>query len=68
MKWITRPVTLYDLASATRVVSLGCDIVPARGQRVDQWDVPAVSEGYAAARDQIVAHVEGLVSELAAKR
>src|SRR5438034_5189023 len=30
-----RPVTLYDLASATRVVSLGCDIVPARGQRVD---------------------------------
>src|SRR5439155_13474453 len=40
-----RPVTLYDLASATRVVSLGCDIVPARGQRVDQWDVPAVSEG-----------------------
>ena len=63
-----RPLTLYDLASATRVVSFGCGIVPTRGQRVDQWDVPAVSEGYAAARDRIVAHVEGLVSELAATR
>jgi protein-tyrosine-phosphatase len=63
-----RPVTLYDLASATRVVSFGCDITPAKGQRVDQWDVPSVSDGYAAARDRIVANVERLVSELAAGR
>ena len=41
-----RPVTVYDLESATRVISFGCDIAPARGQRVDQWDVPAVSDGY----------------------
>jgi len=61
-----RPVTLYDLHSATRVVSFGCDVRPARGQRVDQWEVPAVSDGYAAARDRIVAHVEQLVAELAA--
>ena len=45
-----RPVTLYDLDSAARVVSFGCDVAPARGQRVDQWDVPAVSDGYEAAR------------------
>ena len=60
-----RPVTLYDLASATRVVSFGCDITPTGSQRVDQWDVPAVSDGYAAARERIVANVERLVSELA---
>jgi protein-tyrosine-phosphatase len=63
-----RPLTLYDLESATRVVSFGCEVKPARGQRVDQWDVPAVSEGYAAARDRIVANVERLVAELAGER
>jgi protein-tyrosine-phosphatase len=63
-----RPVTLYDLDSATRVVSFGCAITPSRGQRVDQWEVPAVSDGYEAARERIVAHVERLVSELASER
>jgi protein-tyrosine-phosphatase len=63
-----RPVTLYDLDSAARVVSFGCDIVAGKGQRVDQWDVPAVSEGYASARDSIVANVERLISDLAAGR
>jgi protein-tyrosine-phosphatase len=63
-----RPVTLFDLSSATRVVSFGCDIVPTAGQRVDQWEVPAVSDGYAAARDRIVANVERLVDELAGGR
>jgi protein-tyrosine-phosphatase len=63
-----RPVTLYDLNAATRVVSFGCDVAPARGQRVEQWDVPAVSEGYEAARTRIVANVERLVAELAGGR
>lgn len=63
-----RPVTLYDLQSATRVVSFGCDVAPQQGQRVDQWDVPAVSEGHEAARDRIVANVERLVAELAGGR
>jgi protein-tyrosine-phosphatase len=63
-----RPVTLHDLNSATRVVSFRCDVTPARGQQVDQWDVPAVSDDYGAARKQIVAHVESLVSELAGGR
>jgi arsenate reductase len=63
-----RPVTLYDLASASRIVSFGCDIAPEKGQRVDQWEVPAVGDGYAAARDRIVAHVERLVAELAVGR
>jgi protein-tyrosine-phosphatase len=63
-----RPVTLYDLDSATRVVSFGCTVAPARGQRVEQWDVPAVSDGYATARERIVANVERLVAELAGGR
>ena len=63
-----RPVTLYDLESATRVVSFGCDVTPRQGQRVDQWDVPAVSDGYEGARDRIVANVERLVAELAGGR
>jgi hypothetical protein len=63
-----RPVTLYDLQSTSRVVSFGCDIAPASGQRVDQWDVPAVSDGYAAARERIVVNVERLVAELAQQR
>jgi protein-tyrosine-phosphatase len=63
-----RPVTLYDLRAATRVVSFGCDVVPSGGQRVDRWDdVAAVSDGYDRARDQIVARVEGLVTELAGR-
>jgi len=63
-----RPVTLYDLDAATRVVSFGCDIAPPRGQRVEQWDVPAVSDGYDAARTRIVGNVERLVAELAGGR
>ena len=63
-----RPVTPYDLESAARVVSFGCDVAPARGQRLEQWDVPAVSDGYAAARERIVANVERLVVELAVER
>jgi protein-tyrosine-phosphatase len=63
-----RPVTLYDLEHATRVVSFGCNVVPARGQRVDQWDVPAISDGYETARGRILERVERLVAELAGSR
>lgn len=62
-----RPVTLYDLGRATRVVSFGCEVSLDRGRSADQWDVPAVGDGYRAARDQIAARVERLVSELAAE-
>ena len=64
-----RPVTLHDLASATRVVSFGCDVTPTHGQPIERWDdVPAVSESYAAARDRIVARVAALVAALADAR
>ena len=35
------------------------------GRPVDEWEVPAVSDGYAGARDQIVAKVKHLLSDLA---
>ena len=63
-----RPVTLYDLESSTRIVSFGCELTPRKSQRIEQWDVPAVSDGYAAARDRIVANVERLVAEMAGER
>jgi protein-tyrosine-phosphatase len=63
-----RPVTLYDLEAASRVVSFGCEVTPKTGAVVDQWDVPAISDGYEAARDRIVEKVERLVTELAARR
>jgi protein-tyrosine-phosphatase len=63
-----RPVTLYDLETASRVVSFGCDVAPRKSVAVDQWDVPAVSDGYETARDRIVEKVERLVAELAGGR
>jgi protein-tyrosine-phosphatase len=63
-----RPVTLYDLSSATRVVGFGCDLSLDAGRHAEQWEVPAVGDGYGPARDRIVAKVERLVSELAGGR
>ncbi len=63
-----RPVTLFDRQSASRIVSFGCDVSPLAGQPVEQWEVPAVSDGYETARQRIVASVERLVAELAGGR
>jgi protein-tyrosine-phosphatase len=61
-----RAVTGADLADAAQVVAFGCDLgalAPA-GLDVVQWpDVPAVSDGYGAARDRIGARVDALVRE-----
>jgi hypothetical protein len=61
-------VTPARLAAAGLVVSLACDIDPdVFGQTpVERWDdVPAVSDGFAVARDAIVARVERLIAALA---
>ncbi len=64
-----RPVTLYDLTSASRLVTFGCDVAPRAEQRREDWaDVPAVSDGYEAARTRIVEHLRRLVDDLAATR
>jgi hypothetical protein len=61
-----RPVTLYDLRTASRIVSFGCDVPAGAGQPVERWDdVPAVSLGYEAARARIVERLGPLVDDLA---
>jgi protein-tyrosine-phosphatase len=62
-----RPVTLHDLETASRVVTFGCELAPRRAVAVERWDVPAIGDGYAAARDRIVERVERLVAELATR-
>jgi protein-tyrosine-phosphatase len=65
-----RLVTAEDVLSASRVVTFGCDVAPlAPPGPVDRWDdVPAVSDGYEAAREAIDARVARLVDELARSR
>ena len=63
-----RLVTGDELARATRIVSFGCDL-SAHGATtgVERWDdVPAVSDDYGKARDDIARRVERLVEALAA--
>jgi len=61
-----RPVTLHDVATADHIVSFGCDLGPwlRAGTKVERWDVPAISDGYGAARDAIVARLEDLCVRL----
>ena len=61
-----RAVTAADLAGASRVVAFGCDLgtLAPPGLPIEQWpDVPAVSDGYAIARERIGARVDRLVGE-----
>lgn len=63
-----RRLTPDDLAGATRVVSFGCDLdgLAPPGATVERWDdVPAVSEGFPAARAAILRRLPGLIDEVA---
>jgi len=66
-----RRVTREELATAWRVVSLGCDLdeLAPPGLTVDHWDdVPSPSEDLKAALDVIAAHVIRLADAHAAAR
>jgi len=59
-----RRVTREDVEGAARIVTFGCelgDVVPP-GVTVEHWDVPAVSEDFAAARAAIAARLPSLLS------
>lgn len=61
-----RHVMPPDIAGASRIVSLGADLSAlAPRVPVERWDdVPAVSDGYEAARDAIDARLEELLRDL----
>jgi hypothetical protein len=62
-----RLLNAAHLARASRIVSFGCDVghVSTGGASVERWDdLPLVSDGYATARDAIVARVERLLDEV----
>ena len=61
-----RAAVAADFADAARVVAFGCDVsaLTPPGLPVEQWaDIPAVSDGYALARERIGARVDRLVNE-----
>ena len=58
-------VTAEQIETATRIVSFGCDLglVALATKPVERWDdLPMVSDGYATARDAIVARVKTLLA------
>jgi protein-tyrosine-phosphatase len=62
-----RPATRAALQHASRIIAFGCNLRPVAPARVpvERWDdVPAVSDGYARARDAILGRVRTLVDEL----
>jgi len=59
-----RRVTPEELATASYIISLGCDLgdLARPGMVIERWDdVPPPSQGLAEARDRIRNHVEQLV-------
>ena len=64
------PLRLTDaiLASSCRVVAFGCDFESVSETAVTRWDeVPAVSDGFDAAREVIASKVTALVDEIASR-
>lgn len=68
--WKPELVTKNDLDTASRIVTLGCD-VPGResvAEKLDEWNnIPSPGQDYTIARDDILKRVQSLVDELAKK-
>jgi arsenate reductase len=65
--YVPRRLEFESLANASCVVSFGCEIPNSMSEaRIECWDdVPMVSDGFARARDVIVARVSLLIEKLA---
>lgn len=62
-----RRVTRADVANATNLISMGCDLedLPLQGKTVERWDdVPPVSQDFEKAWLAIRKKVDGLLAEL----
>ncbi|HYL77538.1 MAG TPA: hypothetical protein VEU96_25210 [Bryobacteraceae bacterium] len=69
--WKPKQVSDDDLRAASNVVTLACELPKPKAappEKLIEWkDVPAVGDGYAAARAAIVQQVEKLLQALAEK-
>jgi arsenate reductase (thioredoxin) len=66
-----RPVSRGDLRSASRVISVGCDLskVDTRGAAVETWDdVPLVDDGLPQSAAAIRKHVVLLIDQIGSSR
>ena len=61
-------LTAADLRRADRVVVFNVDLPGPGNKKAERWDVPALSDGYPAARDAIVARLEALLDRLSSSR
>jgi protein-tyrosine-phosphatase len=66
MHFTTTPrlVTRSDIASATQIISMGCDLhdLPLQGESVEQWNgITATSENLEASWAQIKSNVDALL-------
>jgi arsenate reductase len=62
-----RHVEQRDLASAHRVISMGCDLMylPLSAGQIERWDdVPPVSQDLETAYESIRRHVDALIADL----
>jgi protein-tyrosine-phosphatase len=61
-----RRVTADELQSAARIISMGCtsEELHVSPTRVEQWNIPAVSQNPKGASEAILSHIEALVAEL----
>ena len=70
--WKPKQVGDDDVRAAKKVVTLACELPKAKAapaEKLIEWqDVPAVSDGYAAARAAIVERVEELLQALGGKK
>jgi len=65
-----RPVSGADFRSASKVISVGCDLtkVDTRGMAVETWDdVPMVDEGLPQSAAAIHKHVIALISQIGSR-
>jgi arsenate reductase (thioredoxin) len=66
-----RPMSRSDLRSASKVISVGCDLskVDTRGTAVETWDdVPLVDKGLAQSAAAIRKHVIHLIDQIGSSR
>jgi arsenate reductase (thioredoxin) len=61
-----RNVTREDIASATHIVSMGCDLkdLSLENEAVESWDIPAVSENLEVAYQHIQNNVNRLLDKI----